>query len=116
MKRVISIVAGIGAMWLASVSFAQVTEITGSLGSNSNYHIKVPTVWNGDLVIWNHGFSLGPPAEVPDLGSLADLQLAEGYAVAASSYRLPGWSPFRIPQDLKNLYGVFVRNFGAPKR
>jgi hypothetical protein len=118
MKRLMNGLLAMLVICLAATASAQVpvTEITGSLGSNSNYRIKVPTSWNGDLVIWNHGFSLGPVAEVPDLGPLADLQLAEGYAVAASSYRQPGWATFRIPQDLKNLYTVFQRKFGAPGR
>ena len=93
---------------------AQVTEISGNLGSVSYYHIKVPTPWNGTLVIWNHGFSLDPLEEVPDLGPLVAVQLSEGYAVAASSYRLRGWEAFRTTQDLKNLYDVFRRNFGVP--
>lgn len=118
MKPVISIVAGIVVMCLAQVASAQVSvaEISGSLGSNSNYHIKVPASWNGDLVIWNHGFSLGAAEEVPSLGPLESLQLAEGYAIAASSYRQTGWATFQIPQDLKNLYTVFQRNFGAPRQ
>jgi hypothetical protein len=118
MKRVVSVLLAIVVVCLAAPASAQapVTEITGSLGSNSNYHIKVPTPWNGDLVIWNHGFSLGPLEEVPSLGPLETLQLAEGYAIAASSYRQPGWATFRIQQDLQNLYTVFRRNFGEPER
>lgn len=116
MKRVTNFLLAFIVVCLTPIVSAQalVTEITGSLGSNASYHIKVPAPWNGSLVIWNHGFSLGPQEEVPSLGPLEVLQLAEGYAVAASSYRQPGWATFRIQQDLKNLYDVFRRNFGEP--
>jgi hypothetical protein len=116
MKRVVSVLVGIFIVCVIPYAVAQpsATDISGSLGSNSNYHIKVPASWNGVLVIWNHGFSLEPPEEVPSLGPLESLQLAEGYAIAASSYRQIGWATFRIQQDLKNLYEVFRRNFGVP--
>ncbi len=116
MNRVVSALVAIFVVCLIPIAAAQpsASEISGSLGSNSNYHIKVPANWNGVLVLWNHGFSLGPPEEVPSLGPLEPLQLAEGYAIAASSYRQAGWATFRIQQDLKNLYEVFRRNFGVP--
>jgi len=75
-------------------------------------------VWNGDLVIWNHGFDLDPPGPVTHagLGPLVDVQLAEGYAVAASSYRLNGWALASTNTDLKNLYDVFKRQVGTPSQ
>ena len=88
------------------------------MGSKKNafYRIVVPDAWNGDLVIWNHGFSLGDigPVSEMDLGPLADLQLSEGYAVAASSYRQRGWAVFKTNKDLKNLVKAFKKNFGEP--
>jgi hypothetical protein len=53
---------------------------------------------------------------VTDLGPLAPLQLSEGYAVAASSYRQAGWALFKSKNDLQNLFGVFKENFGPPKK
>jgi len=92
------------------------SEITGSTDGGAFYKIVVPDHWNGDLVIWNHGFSLAPPAPVNDLGPLAELQLFEGYAVAASSYQQAGWALFKTKNDLQNLVGVFKGNFGTPNR
>jgi hypothetical protein len=74
----------------------------------------VPDVWNGDLAIWNHGFGLSPLGPVSDLGPLRDVQLAEGYAVAASSYQQIGWAIFKTKNDAQNLINVFTANFGAP--
>jgi len=91
------------------------TVLDGSTG-DAFFRIVVPTVWNGDLVIYNHGFSLAPPTPVTDLGPLAPLQLAEGYAVAASSYSQLGWALFETRKDNVALFSTFKANFGAPNR
>jgi hypothetical protein len=89
------------------------TTITGEkLGAF--FQITVPTVWNGDLVINNHGFDFAPPGPNPGLGGLAPLMLAEGYAVAASSYSNCCWTLFTTQQDINRLIGVFEANFGPP--
>ncbi len=90
------------------------TVLEGSTGGGAFFKIVVPDVWNGDLVIWNHGFSLSPIGPVSDLGPLVGVQLAEGYAVAASSYQQFGWSLFKTKIDLQNLVHVFSSNFGTP--
>jgi len=91
------------------------TVVTGTTDGGAYYQIVVPPVWNGDLVIWNHGFDLNPPAPNPSLGPLAALQLAEGYAVAASSYQQAGWALFKTKNDLQNLINAFESHFGAPR-
>ena len=99
-------------LWLPSLGSADTTITGEKLGAF--FKITVPTVWNGDLVINNHGHDFGPPAANPGLGSLAPLMLAEGYAVAASSYSNCCWTLFSTQQDLNRLLGVFEANFGAP--
>jgi hypothetical protein len=120
MKRVLLVVlCALALMVSATPTLAQhVRVLSGQTGSNAHYRIEVPPVWNGDLVIWNHGFDLNPPGPVDhgDLGPLADLQLAQGYAVAASSYRLDGWALFATNTDLKNLYDIFRRQVGTPSQ
>jgi hypothetical protein len=89
------------------------TTITGEkLGAF--FQITVPDNWNGDLVINNHGFEFGTPTPNPSLGGLAPLMLAEGYAVAASSYSQCCWTLFTTQLDLNHLIGVFEDNFGPP--
>ncbi|MBW2716862.1 MAG: hypothetical protein JRD03_12325 [Deltaproteobacteria bacterium] len=90
------------------------TVLDGTTDGGAFFRIVVPDAWNGDLAIWNHGFSLAPIGPVSDLGPLAGLQLAQGYAVAASSYQQIGWSVFKTKNDLQNLVNVFKANFGAP--
>jgi hypothetical protein len=103
-------------------AFAQ-SVIVGRAG-NGFYKIAVPDTWNGDLVVWSHGYSLSPivPFEIDPanplegLGPLAGLQMAEGYAVAASSFRMPGWAVFKTKNDLQALARVFERRVGVPAR
>jgi hypothetical protein len=93
-----------------------ITVLSGMTDGGAYYKIAVPDPWNGDLVIWNHGFDLTPIGPDPELGPLADLQLAEGYAVAASSYQQIGWAVFKTKNDLQNLYSVFKSYFGKPNQ
>ena len=111
--RVLALLASLSA-GVPGVAFAD-TVLTGQIG-RAHYRIVKPDAWNGGLVIWNHGFSLSEPAPVTDLGPLSALQLGEGYAVAASSYRMRGWALFMTDVDLEDLYGVFVENFGVPQQ
>ena len=92
------------------------TELIGNTAGGAVYHILVPSTWNGDLVIWNHGFTLDAPGLEVDLGPLAELQTGEGFAVAASSYRQVGWALFKTVQDLRALVAVFREQIGEPQR
>jgi len=90
------------------------TVLDGTTDGGAFFRIVVPDLWNGDLAIWNHGFGLSPIGPVSDLGPLVDVQLAQGYAVAASSYQQIGWAVFKTKNDAQNLVNVFTANFGAP--
>lgn len=97
-----------------ATAVSAVAEIDGQSPGGAWYRIVVPDSWNGDLVIWNHGFSLSEPGPVTDLGPLEELQVLEGYAVAASSYRLNGWALFKTNDDLRQLVRAFTAEFGRP--
>ena len=93
------------------------TEVSGKSPGGAYFKIVVPDNWNGSLVIWNHGFSLskiGPIEDYDDLGPLQDLHLIQGYAVAASSYRLKGWAVFKTDYDLRQLVSAFSQEFRTP--
>ena len=83
------------------------TILTGQTKGGAYYTIAVPDPWNGDLVIWNHGYSFSPVSANPDLGPLAVLQLLEGYVVAASSYQQSQWAVFRTRKDIERLVDRF---------
>ncbi len=102
-------------LMLPALAVAQ-TELTGETAGGAHYKIVVPDGWEPEdgLVIWNHGFSLNPIGPVDDLGPLFDLQLAEGYAVAASSYSLTGWAVFETHLDNQQMVQAFEDAFGTP--
>ena len=114
-RDLVTIACGLTLALLPATASAQ-TELTGQTGAGAHYKIVVPDGWtpaNG-LVIWNHGFDLSPTGPVEDLGPLVDVQLAEGYAVAASSYSLTGWALYRTRLDTTQLLNIFGRSFGNP--
>ena len=100
---------------VARTSYGE-TVMEGTTAGGAAFKIVVPTNWNGDLVIWNHGFSLSQVEQVTELGPLSAVQLSEGYAIAASGYQQFGWALFQTKKDLQNMMKVFKANFHKPKR
>ena len=89
---------------------------SGTTASGAYYQMAVPDGWkSGDsLILFQHGLSFDPPAPNPDLGPLRDLQLSEGYAIAASSFRQRSWALFSAPDDNADLLAAFKQQVGIP--
>ena len=89
---------------------------TGETAAGAFYKIDAPDSWKpGDtLILFQHGLTFDAPTPNPDLGPLAELQLSEGYAIAASSYRQRSWALFTAPDDNADLLAVFKQSVGAP--
>jgi hypothetical protein len=84
--------------------------------------MAVPANYNGRLVLWNHGYTLTPPAPLAagDLGP-GLLALTQGFAAAASSFRpdaigLSGWQVRDAAEDTENLRRRFVELVGRPHK
>ena len=101
---------------LFAVSAHAAREITGTTPGGAYYRIAVPDSWKpGDtLILFQHGLTFEPPGPNPDLGPIADLQLSEGYALAASSYRQRSWALFTAADDNAELLAVFKQQVGTP--
>lgn len=92
------------------------------------YRVEIPGKWNGELVLWAHGYVANSGARgsqlrvgVPGVGEGSPLRehlVAEGFAWAASSYRCNGYVPGRGLLDTLALTEVFTKlNDGkAPAR
>ncbi|HEX4479281.1 MAG TPA: hypothetical protein VH082_00620 [Rudaea sp.] len=91
-------------------------DFSGQTPSGAYYRIAVPDSWKPGqvLVMYQHGLTFEDPGPNPDLGPLKDLQLSEGYAIAASSYRQRSWALFTAPDDNAELLTVFKQTVGAP--
>ncbi len=106
-----------GLLFLLGSAFAAqaTTEITETLPSGAHVRIAVPDGWHaGDtLLLYQHGFDMDADTN-PDLGPLRDLQLAQGYAIAASGFAQSGWALFTAAQDNRDLIERVRTRFGAP--
>jgi hypothetical protein len=78
--------------------------------------------YNGRLVLWDHGYTLSPPAPLgaTDLG-VGLAALTQGFAAAASSFRpdaigLSGWQVRDAAADTENLRQRFVELVGRPQK
>ena len=84
------------------------------------YKIRVPEDWNKILLIYAHGYSRSdPPTLVPMQIEILDIPveeglLAQGYALAASSYSNNGWAVKEGIKDTKNLMKYFKKHIEKP--
>ncbi|MBC8092651.1 MAG: hypothetical protein H7Y15_12080, partial [Pseudonocardia sp.] len=93
-------------------------EVLTGVHRNAGYAIEVPEHWNGELVMWAHGFR-GNGAELtvdaPSYG-LRERFVAQGYAWAASSYDRNGYDVASGVESTKALAGEFGELVGEPER
>ncbi len=108
-------------------------ECTGEI-DGAKYSIKLPSRWNGTLLLYSHGYRFAVPAP-PDFDApstdaqvsstdpdgtgsdpLSQQLLQAGYALAGSSYKTNGWAVADGVQAGVNLHNKFVKLVGTPKR
>ena len=86
------------------------------------YKIEIPDNWNGELVLYAHGFVSNGGAQGSALrvgnSPIREHQIKEGYAWAASSYRCNGYVPGQGLLDTMALTDLFTKSNGgrAPQR
>ena len=81
-------VALLAAATLALLGAAQAwaaSTATGMLPDGGSWIADVPANWNGTLLLYSHGYGTLSPADAPD-PTTHDALLADGYALAGSSY------------------------------
>ena len=101
----------------ASLAQANVTTKTGSLSDGATYLIQVPVNWNGTLFLYSHGYvTPGSPNPATDVGDPATgaFLLANGFALAGSSYATTGWAIHEALSDQIAVLDVFDAMFGHP--
>jgi len=99
-----------------ALSETPVQEAAGKLTSGALWAARVPTPWNGTVLLYSHGYAL--TIKTPELAppGLESWLLDHGYALAASSYSKPGWALAEaVPDQLATLES-FAQHFGEPKR
>ena len=97
-----------------------VTCVTGTADDGSTFKAEVPPRWNGTLLLYSHGyvppFLPNPPADTWRNRAVADKLLADGFALAGSSYASNGWAVREALRDQIDLLDRFKRRFGKPRR
>ena len=96
-------------------------HLEGKTGPGSFYVIDVPAAWNGNLVLYAHGIvqaeqPVAPPSDQDGYDYLRSGLLAQGYAVAASSFSSNGWALADAVQRTHQLGKLFVSKFGQPRQ
>jgi pimeloyl-ACP methyl ester carboxylesterase len=112
------------APFAAGEARAQGCEADGMQGSGAVYRICMPRRWNGDLVLYAHGYvDVTKPIAIPeDQLALADgtsvpgLINSLGFAFATSSYSTNGLAVLQGLADLRELVTIFGATHGSPRR
>jgi hypothetical protein len=90
-----SLARRLGAIILAAAAFglsavtqasAATTHSTGTLRDGATWIADVPSNWNGTLLLYSHGYGTLTAADAPDPPGTQAALLADGYALAGSSY------------------------------
>ncbi|MDQ5874296.1 MAG: lysophospholipase [Actinomycetota bacterium] len=120
-RLLVCCVAALSALMLAAAAAPATFE---GEHAGANYKIVVPDAgWNGTLVVLAHGYrdKADHVGEVddrsamdPGFTALANGLAAQGYAVAATSYRDNGWAVKESIHDLTALRGLFNGLVGQP--
>jgi pimeloyl-ACP methyl ester carboxylesterase len=111
------------AVVLFACGFAQAATqvVEGESWSGAKYRLSVPDNWNGDLVVYAHGYidaaePIALPTTVDEVDALRDLWTSKGYAVAYSSYSKNGFAVQEGTVDTLCLNWYFKKAFGKPER
>ena len=91
--------------------------VEGQTGPGAQYALFLPEAWNGDLVIYSHGY-VGPnePIALPQIDPLPEILTGFGFGVAFSSFSENGYAIKDAVQRTRQLRGIFASHFGMPGR
>ena len=110
-----AVVCMLAASWASAALPADTTEITGEW-QGALYAMYVPASWNGDLVLYAHGWTDPTfPVSLPGyIEPFRDILLTDGYAVAYSSFSKSGMAVREGFKQTEHLLPMFISEFGQP--
>jgi pimeloyl-ACP methyl ester carboxylesterase len=120
MVVLVAVTAGPAAAAPPTCTNPAVTCYTGTAADGSTFKAEVPPDWNGTLLLYSHGYVPpvvpNSPADTWRNRAVADHLLAEGFALAGSSYASNGWAVEDALRDQVDLLERFEDRFGEPRR
>jgi len=123
--RAAAIIITVPFLLLTGAAFAASNcEPDGTQESGAIYRICMPDTWNGNLVVYAHGYvGYNEPVAIPedqltlpDGTSIPGVINAIGFAFATTSYRQNGLTVPEGIDDLTDLVAIFARTHGQPRR
>lgn len=96
----------------------RMTCTTETLRSGEIYQICKPANWNGELVIYAHGYVLASERlSLPEeANTYAPLLVSQGYAFATTSYSQNGLAIQTGIEDIIRLRKNFIQHYGEPEQ
>ena len=93
------------------------THLSGTLSDDAAWVADVPDRWNGTLLLFSHGFGTLTAQDAPTDAVRTEL-LAEGYAMAGSSYDPNGslWALNSAERDQFATLDAVTAKIGTPRR
>ena len=96
----------------------------GIQAGGAHYRICMPPSWNGNLVVYVHGYvaptrPIGIPEDqmvLPNGSRIDDFVTSLGYAFATTSFRTNGLAVVPAQDDLIDLVSVFAARHGAARK
>lgn len=92
------------------------SRVVSGIAGGASYQVEVPARWNGELVLYAHGFNGDGTLLCVQQPALRAYYLSQGYAWAASSYATNGYDVAQGVKDTRRLLGVFQREVAKPDR
>jgi pimeloyl-ACP methyl ester carboxylesterase len=111
--------SGSAALRQAAWAAGNPVHIEGEIGPGALYSIDVPENWNGDLVLYAHGYTtVQEPVGLPQgaFPGIRDQMLSRGFAIATTSYSSNGFAEAEGARQVHQLRGLFTSRVQAPTR
>jgi pimeloyl-ACP methyl ester carboxylesterase len=91
-------------------------HLEGRVSSGALWSIDKPADWNGDLVLYLHGYTFPTdPVALPHNEAIRDSLVARGFAVAASSFSSNGYAVREGVRESKDLNEIFQERIGRAR-
>ncbi|MEO6339770.1 MAG: hypothetical protein ABIO39_07030 [Caulobacteraceae bacterium] len=97
---------------------ADAVHVEGRTDTGARWVMDMPKAWNGVVLLWSRGYAGGaqPPEPEDAPRDMRPWLLANGYALAGSSYSTAGWAVEQAVPDQLATLAAFKARFGEPKR